>query len=141
MADFTKQDVLALAGERSYGRGVQYVDSVEELEADDVAIYAEVQGGDLYRVRLTLRDGLDGECDCPYGEDGNFCKHCVAVALAYLYAREHGEEIRRRPDLRPYLETLDHGALVELLLEASQTDRRLRHRLEDRASPRSRRRS
>jgi hypothetical protein len=73
-----------------------------------------------YELRLILgRDGLDGECDCPWGEEGNFCKHCVAVALVYLYESEHGDRVPRRPDLRPHLEALDRAEPITSLVEAA----------------------
>lgn len=31
---------------------------------------------------------LTADCSCPYGQEGNFCKHCVAVGLAVLAAGE-----------------------------------------------------
>ena len=134
VAGYTKQDIFDLAGAKSYDRGISYVDAVEDLEADRFGVYASVQGSELYEVRLAVgQDGLDGECDCPFGEEGNFCKHCVAVALVYLYESEHGGQVARRPDLRPYLETLDRDELIALLVEAAETDRGLRRRLEARA--------
>lgn len=27
---------------------------------------------------------LDGECNCPDGHDGSFCKHLVALGLAFF---------------------------------------------------------
>jgi uncharacterized Zn finger protein len=133
MTPFTKDDVLALAGAKSYDRGCYYRDAVDDLEADDIGVYATVHGGDLYEVRLHLTGKLAGSCDCPWGEEGNFCKHCVAVALVYLYELEQGRDIPRRLDLRAYLETLDREALVDLLIEAAEIDREVRWHLEDHA--------
>lgn len=45
---------------------------------------ATVRGTRDYRVTLWVEDGdLASSCTCPVGGDGLFCKHCVAVALAY----------------------------------------------------------
>lgn len=126
MADFTLDDLAALAGEKSYERGLDYIDAVQRLSADDAEIHAQVIGTGRYRVHLWIDgEGVTGSCDCPWGEDGNFCKHCVAVGVVYLYEREHGEELPEPTDLRSHLESLDHAALVDLLLEAAERDERL----------------
>ena len=41
-----------------------------------------------YAVRLWISadDELDGACTCPHAQDGNFCKHLVALALAWRAA-------------------------------------------------------
>src|SRR5262249_8422841 len=40
-------------------------------------------GGDRYHVRLTIGErALDASCTCPVG--ATFCKHAVAVALAFV---------------------------------------------------------
>jgi uncharacterized Zn finger protein len=132
MVPYTQDDVLDLAGTKSYDRGLGYLDAVDHLETDGTDVYATVQGNDLYEVQLHLRrSGVRGSCDCPWGEEGNFCKHCVAVALVYLYELEHGGDIPQRLDLRPYLEAMDHNKLVDLLIEAANSSRNLRRHLED----------
>ncbi|WP_026923485.1 SWIM zinc finger family protein [Glycomyces arizonensis] len=131
MTDFTLDDLAELAGEKSYRRGLGYIDAVRRLSADDAEIHAQVIGTGRYRVRLWIDgEGVTGSCDCPWGEEGNFCKHCVAVGVVYLYEREHGEEIAAPVDLRSHLESLDHAALVDLLLEAAERDERLFERLD-----------
>lgn len=131
MAAFTLDDLAELAGEKSYRRGLGYTDAVQRLSADDAEIHAQVIGTGRYRVRLwTDGEGVTGSCDCPWGEEGNFCKHCVAVGVVYLYEREHGEDLPAPADLRSHLESLDHAALVDLLLEAAERDERLLDRLE-----------
>ncbi|WP_051711887.1 SWIM zinc finger family protein [Spirillospora albida] len=133
MALYTKDDILRQAGGKSYDRGIAYIDAIEELSADDKYVDAAVRGSELYEVRIHLRSrGLHGECDCPWGEEGNFCKHCVAVALVYLYEQEHGNKVDERFDVRAYLRSLDHETLVGLLAEAAEGDRTLRKALERR---------
>jgi hypothetical protein len=52
----------------------------------DESVRATVRGSGRYRVDLTV--AADGELgwsfSCPVGADGEFCKHCVAVALVTL---------------------------------------------------------
>jgi len=133
---YTKEDILDLAGQASYDRGVSYIDNVTELAFEGTKVSATVQGTDEYEVTLNLDNGLDGYCDCPYGEEGNFCKHCVAAALIYLYHAEHGTLTTDAADpagLAGYLASLGHAELVDLLLEAADRDAALRQRLELRA--------
>ena len=42
----------------------------------------------LYAVSIWVKgDGLGYTCSCPAGSEGDFCKHCVAVAVAWLEPR------------------------------------------------------
>lgn len=78
-------------------------------------------------------------CTCPVGEDGEFCKHSVAVALAAAGpdrgpkapARTKGRA--QEPDVRTYVAGLDHDALMDLLMEQAESDWRLGERLTARA--------
>jgi uncharacterized Zn finger protein len=55
-------------------------------------VSATVDGNRSYRVFLRMDDWPAGhECDCPEGEAGRFCKHCVAACLA-LSEAERDEE-------------------------------------------------
>lgn len=52
-----------------------------------------MQGAERYRVRLELAGGeLERSCTCPVGREGLFCKHCVAVGLAWLEREHHLRE-------------------------------------------------
>jgi uncharacterized Zn finger protein len=128
---YTKDDVLELAGQTSYDRGVDYIERVMDLAYDEGLVTATVEGTDEYEVELRVEDGLDGDCDCPHSQDGNFCKHCVAVALVFLYHAEHGTLVTVAGEpggsgssgsLAEYLTGLEHSELVELLLEAAERD-------------------
>jgi tetratricopeptide (TPR) repeat protein len=85
---FTDDDLRRAAGPMSYARGVGYLDQVEELVIAGAWVSATVSGNDQYRVRLSFSDKrggwLRGDCSCPFGAEGNFCKHCVATGLAAL---------------------------------------------------------
>src|SRR5712691_3862330 len=79
--------IRRLADAQSYQRGLAYSSHghVESLEDRDESVRAVVRGNQDYTVTLAADEGvLDYSCDCPVGSDGNFCKHCVAVALAWL---------------------------------------------------------
>src|SRR5690349_12737156 len=82
---FTAADIRLAAGDRSYGRGLEYVNAVDHLEISDTEVTANVYGSSEYTVCLVIDDQrLSGGCTCPYGRDGFFCKHCVAVGLSVL---------------------------------------------------------
>ncbi|MFI6981555.1 SWIM zinc finger domain-containing protein [Embleya sp. NPDC050154] len=139
MSIFTEQDLLDAAGSKSFERGEGYLDAVANLTEDGPGVItAVVYGNDTYDVVLEFgSDDLTGQCDCPYGDQGYFCKHCVAVGLVFLRTAEAGpvgEPQGAAIDLRAYLASLDHGELVDLLDEAAGSDPDLRRRLHLRAA-------
>ncbi len=98
-------------------------------------IWPGSQGNDLYEVELRVgKEGLSARCECPWAQEGNFCKHCVAVALVYMYEQERGQTLPRRLDLRSYLALLDHKDLVDVIVEVADHDLKLRQRLHRRVS-------
>jgi uncharacterized Zn finger protein len=146
VAWFEDADLRRLAGGVSYGRGVGYVEAISELDELPDGVLATVHGTGAYQVRLYDRDGaLTGSCTCPIGQDGAFCKHCVAVGLALLTDGPHDRPDRdsrpersSRPrlklDLSAYLRSVDPEELVELLLEAAADDPAVHRRLSLRAA-------
>ncbi|MBC2902463.1 SWIM zinc finger family protein [Streptomyces cupreus] len=137
----TEASLRALAGARSFERGIGYLDAVSGVEIGDGWVAATVHGTERYEVELTLDDpsGLSGECDCPYGREGNFCKHLVALGLTVLAQREslprQREAARTRVQgLDVWLSALSKDELLALVREQVGEDRKLRHRLELRAA-------
>lgn len=127
-----------LAGVAAFQRGEEYFSAgaVERLRVAGEKITARVEGSEIYRVELSDDGGdLVGDCTCPRAADGYFCKHCVAVGLAWL--AEHapegkskaksGKAKRRDPwrDIKDYLATQPPETLIELLLDVAQRDDRL----------------
>ncbi|MEU2021384.1 SWIM zinc finger family protein [Streptomyces sp. NPDC016469] len=114
--------------------------------ADDT-IRATVSGAETYYVELVAgpRAEVTGTCSCPYGTEGNFCKHCVAVGLAALRFTASDADAVPGPaveacspkgpsgDAAAWLTTLSRGALLGLLAEESAADPALRNRLRIRA--------
>jgi uncharacterized Zn finger protein len=140
MGGFTKADLRALAGPSSFERGLGYLDAVTALEVEDGSITATVHGTDAYEVELSLdgSEGVTGECDCPYGMEGNFCKHLVALGLTALARSESLPEQRTRArnraqDLDMWLAALSRDELLDLVREQIAEDRQVRRRLELRA--------
>lgn len=140
----TLNTVKALAGDKAFARGLAYFHegAVGLVQEEDETLTASVQGTHRYHVRLAAEhDALDYNCTCPVGDDGDFCKHAVAVALSWL--ENTGEEVfppdevekrkKKRPtkaeQLRQYLETLPETRLRDLLMEAADRDRNFRDKL------------
>lgn len=134
-----------MAGTAYFERGNTYYneDRVKFLETDG-AIEARVSGTRSYDVQILLKNGrIQYDCTCPVGQDGDFCKHCVAVSMAWLAQNKEssGKGPKRkqsspRADIRNYLATLELPVLVELVLEACKRDDRLFERLLLKASDR-----
>ncbi|GDY79924.1 hypothetical protein SAV31267_094090 [Streptomyces avermitilis] len=138
---FGEDELRALAGTRSFERGSGYVDAVRGLEVGDGSVTAVVHGTDIYEVELALGAGagVSGRCDCPYGQEGNFCKHCVAVGLTVLrqaeaIPRQRADARTRASGLEAWLTALSRDELLALVREQVADDRELRRRLELRAA-------
>lgn len=134
------QTLRRMAGAQSFERGESYFldGRVRNLAEDRGKIAAEVRGTQVYRVALWAEEGdLDYSCSCPLGHDGVFCKHCVAVGLAWLDpagAKPKKAPKREKPsvtmdDVRAWLEDRDKSKLVDMLMEQAMADGRLRQRL------------
>ncbi|MDD4539790.1 MAG: hypothetical protein PHT80_12300 [Lentisphaeria bacterium] len=83
----TAQALRENAGSISYFRGRNYFDdgSVGKLTCNDNAVSATVSGTQPYTVKLFCKNNsLQGSCSCPLGKGGEFCKHQVALGLAFL---------------------------------------------------------
>lgn len=132
---FSLMALRHLAEGRSFERGAAYqaAGRVKKLKVDDMEASATVRGTRTYRVRLWLDGGAPAfSCTCPIGEEGLFCKHCVALGLTLL-GRDAAAAIpdaeSEEPDLRRYLEGLEKGRLVDLILAQAQSDEFMRGRL------------
>ncbi len=132
---WTRREIESLADPGSFLRGVGYQRGgrVEIGDRHGDAIAAVVRGTMPYHVELRRKPKPAWSCNCPVGEDGTFCKHCVAVAL-----EEAGpERTSKRPDgandekpeVRKFVTGLDNDALVDLVMEQVDSDWRLRERL------------
>jgi uncharacterized Zn finger protein len=148
---FTEADLRAAAGPRSFERGLEYLDAVAGLETVGNQVIATVRGSEDYLVVLTLggsRPGsarLKGECDCPYAQEGFFCKHCVAVGLTVARgaagargaANVPAQRARgkvRASDLESWLSALNRDDLLALIVEQALEDDEWRRRLQLRAA-------
>ena len=139
-AAFDRDALRRAAGPRSFERGEAYFKAgrVKFLDEYEGAITAQVAGTRPYRVKLRARGrGLASDCTCPYGQEGEFCKHAVAVGLAWLdrsrtvkaatgKSSQAGLTLK---DVRAWLMTQDKNELADLLMAQAMDDERLRRRL------------
>jgi uncharacterized Zn finger protein len=128
----------SLAGGTAFRRGEAYFSAgaVRRLYASDDKITAQVEGSETYQVELWDDEGdLAYHCTCPRAAEGYFCKHCVALGLAWLAensaATASGQQERRDPwqEIKSYLSTQAPDVLIDLLLDVAQRDERLYQRL------------
>ncbi|MDF9828224.1 tetratricopeptide (TPR) repeat protein [Ereboglobus sp. PH5-10] len=151
----TIDGIKKLASPRSFMRGVIYHASglVASLTQHDNTLTAIVRGTENYTVCFsvsisndTSAPALDYHCTCPHASgEGVFCKHCVAVALAWLKSGK-GNLLNEAPavagtpagnkstvikldDLRPWLLSLPKEKLAGTLLETAARDCRLHEQL------------
>lgn len=138
-----------LAGDKGFAHGEEYFTKgrVRALHVAGDRVTARVNGSRAYRVKLWRGRGeLEYSCNCSVGREEVFCKHCVAVGLAWLAGPdgqplEPGERDERRgrkagvekdlvrEQLQRHLRTVDKERLVALLLESTDYDDILRRRL------------
>ncbi|MFI5896979.1 SWIM zinc finger domain-containing protein [Actinoplanes sp. NPDC051513] len=147
MAWLTDVVLRRRAGATVYQRGGYLVGAVADLVEQPDAVTAMVASSGSpavrYRVCLQRRGGEPvGECDCPQGLEGHFCKHCVAVGLRVVNgvppdrpaAAPPGPAAEAGPDeqwsaVQAYVDGCTRQELVELLRDAARDDAALRHRL------------
>ena len=154
---FDASTVHRLTTDRVIRRGEQYRDSgaVVITALSTTTVTADVQGTHRYEVRLDASGDPDWRCSCPAAVDGDFCKHCVAVAaeLAMIAAGRTepplvlpasaqpartpssgsaaGTHDRRTEQQRivEYLRELPTDRLVDLVVEQADGNWKLREQL------------
>jgi tetratricopeptide (TPR) repeat protein len=154
---FDPATVHRLATDRVIRRGESYRNSgaVEITALTTAAVAADVQGTHRYEVRFDVSGHPEWSCTCPAAVDGDFCKHCVAVALELAMidagavdsplvlpadAQPPRSQLRRtvgdsdeggaeRQRIIEYLERLPTEQLVGLIVEQTEHDWKLRERL------------
>jgi uncharacterized Zn finger protein len=138
----TPEAIRHLAEAKSFDRGELYFldGHVANVVEHAGKLSATVHGTDTYRVTLSVEnDALNHDCTCPMGAEGAFCKHCVAVGLAWLAHSSHtfatakansgAGDVVTLNDVRLRLLKQEKGKLVDIILEQAARDERLRERL------------
>ena len=120
-------------------RGWDYYENgaVSSLEKTETGYKATVEGSYDYEVEVEIYDNevVDMFCDCPYAEDGNYCKHMAAV----LYEIEEKSaqmtsEVRENPadiktELENVIKNIDESEVRKLLLELALKDDSLQNQI------------
>lgn len=127
--DFLSRELLLdYASSGVFERGERYFKSgcVFNLQQYQGQIVAKVSGTRDYKVKLWAEDEdeLDYDCNCPYASEGSFCKHLVAVGLAWLagktgQGKQKNSTENHSPsldDIKDYLLTRKNSELVEMLM-------------------------
>jgi len=151
----TKEKLRELTDSGSWERGVGYFEQgrVFRLMLDGGTVIARVMGTHEYKVELRAEgDQIHGDCTCPMGDEGVFCKHCVATGLQCLeegieelgagerssHTSESGgletDGVTNLETIREYLSEADRGELVEVIVAQAKLDEGLLRRLATRAA-------
>lgn len=109
-------------------RGWDYYqsDKVRDIKTTMHGYTAVVDGTDAYSVDIIIQDGyvIDMICDCPYADDGNYCKHMAAVL--YKITEEHFEKHKQlyeenqkneKQELTEIISKIPEKELRELVLQ------------------------
>ena len=136
-------------------RGIEYYEdgAVTEFEisSDGYEINAVVEGTEDYNVQIHVRGDVveSMECDCPYAESGNKCKHMAAVLFTYEdYLSENdceddeeeyeGEKVisswegrfdRQKKEIMDLVNTIPEDKLRELMVKQLLNNESLRNQL------------
>jgi len=135
----TDQAVRELAGEQSYARGLEYADSttVFDIKVTGDRLSGCVLGNSIYRVTIRCEKGnrLAWKCTCPVGEEGDFCKHAVALALVWKKGRKTGAKpkvssgpAQEATTIKQFIESQDRETLVRIVKERAAEDPELRQK-------------
>jgi uncharacterized Zn finger protein len=79
--------IAKLARGAAFERGRAYFADrrVQRLSCAAGRLLGQVVGTASYEVSIWVTgDRLGYACSCPAGREGDFCKHCVAIALAWV---------------------------------------------------------
>lgn len=111
------------------GYGYYLKGAVEDISKENDVISATVSGTELYEVEIYLDDGevSDMECDCPYAEDGNYCKHMAAV-LYELEGSGLDKKTAVKEDISDMVYAADEAAVKAFLAEILKNDEKLKQR-------------
>ena len=120
-------------------RGWDYYENgaVSSLERTGTGYKATVEGSYDYEVEVEIYDNeiVDMFCDCPYAEDGNYCKHMAAVlyeieeksAQMTSEVRENSTDIKT--ELEDVIKNIDESEVRNILLELALKDDSLQNQI------------
>lgn len=129
----SKQQLQDYADYRSFERGQQYFrqGQVTVISTNDTKISANVSGTRIYQTSLWVKGRhLESSCSCEAFADYGFCKHCVAVALAWLAGEQPLAQVDNiPPEVKQYIQQLSQQKLVDIVLQQVAKDHHLLQQL------------
>jgi uncharacterized Zn finger protein len=136
--DLSLDELRRIAGDSVFSRGEEYCAMGQVLWLAECRgqVAAVVQGSRPYHVRLEISHGQSviGICSCPAGDTGAFCKHSVAVALAWIQqAAKTDKQKKSRQvslvDVEAWLRARPQEELIEFLVHEALNNYSMRERL------------
>ncbi|NUP06544.1 MAG: hypothetical protein HOW73_10845 [Polyangiaceae bacterium] len=143
-----QETIRRLSSDRSFERGRAYFEEgrIRGLISSKGSIRASVMGASDYAVRIWVHEeSLAYACTCPQGQEKAFCKHAVALGLAWLaksaLPKPSAAVVTTTPlpltkagssrerSLRRALEGKSREQLVDLICALAAVDETLRDRI------------
>lgn len=123
-----KPEFKSLFKPQILARGLEYYKNgaVSNLTIDETSITADVRGSEPYQVEIKLSgDRITGmNCDCPYADGGENCKHMAAV----IYAA-NDMPVKDAPHWNTALDSLSEQMLRDFVRNLAACDETLQERL------------
>jgi uncharacterized Zn finger protein len=133
MPNFDIEIISHRLNPKIYERAERYYEEgrVRNLRLLGKALTAEVEGAEEYKVRIENIDGdLTSYCSCPF-EDEDFCKHSVAVLLAWKHRGENEDnktvslsDEERQTHLKKLLRKKSKEELADFILDNIDDDKK-----------------
>ena len=120
-----------LFSKRILERGYDYYlnGAVVNIYKTSDEIEADVLGSELYHVEILLNNEriYSMECDCPYAEDGENCKHMAA--LLYAVNDLSVSSVNGSADLKAAVNAMSEQSLREFVINLAESNRAIRERI------------
>lgn len=122
-------------------RGLNYYESgaVVSLDQTESGYNAIVEGTEDYQVEIEIQNDRvrDMFCDCPYAEDGNYCKHMAAVLYELEEEKTESDHAiewqvkiqESRQELAAVVDRIPEKEVKRLLIELAVENDSLRNRI------------
>ncbi|MCC6374360.1 MAG: hypothetical protein IT465_06060 [Moraxellaceae bacterium] len=127
------QQLKDYADYRSFERGQQYFrqGQVTVISTNEFKISANVSGTRIYQTSLWVKGKhLESSCTCEAFEDYCFCKHCVAVGLAWLAGEMPTDNVGNVPKaVKDYVQQLSQQQLMDIVLQQASQNQQLLQQL------------
>ncbi|MBK6756924.1 MAG: SWIM zinc finger family protein [Moraxellaceae bacterium] len=129
----SQKQLQEYADYRSFERGLSCFEQkqVSVISSNESKISANVSGTRIYQTSLWGEGRyLESACTCEAFDDNGFCKHCVAVGLAWLAGVTPTEEEDHIPNvITQYVQQLSQQKLVDIVLQQAAKDQHLLQQL------------